>query len=121
MDNITYGFSFNGTLIQRECQEGIYATLECANKYLCPQLSNHFINKGIFIIVSTLLLYITLDFFLNKYWRRITKIETDNKFINDFLFSMKLKENRLKLKLVVSDVINSVMLIYILLVVYLNI
>jgi len=118
MENISYVFNLSSTFVQREClspQGATLQSLECMNKYFCPQLSNHLVRIGIILIISTILVFILSDQFVKRLYKYVDWSNAP-KFVGD----MESKENRLQWKIVAIDIINSIMMFYIWLVVYLN-
>ena len=88
-------------MIQRNCTGTEFNTLECWNKIYCPQIHTPIIQFGIGLIIANVLFNIIANKWLNDKSIEIAGIDFD---IGSFIM----------------DTLNNIMMLYILLIVYLN-
>ena len=112
--NMTYFLNYTGTYIQRKCTGTEFKTLECWITQYCPAINSQVINSGMILILSVIVITIIMNIFLKKLYKPLLKIENITEYIDTY-------EKRLKIKLIVTDTLNSVLLLYVMLIVYLNI
>ena len=95
-------YIFNNSLFpQRVCTGTDFGTWECWNKLYCPQIHTPIINFGIGLIIANIVFNIIANRWLNDKSIEIAGIDFD---IGTF----------------VLDTLNNVMMLYILLIVYIN-
>lgn len=97
------------------CKGANMYSVECLNRLICPQISQHFIKMGIIIVI----IYVLSSWLLNWYFSKgyLKYFPPNNKFFGNF----EEIETRAYWELWINKRISNFMLAYIIMVVYLSI
>lgn len=117
-DNITYLFNMTGTFAQRECEGKVFETVECINKYFCPQITPSVIRNGIFLLIGIIVGIVATNYVLKKLKDDLEIQITPTKSI-----MLRFSDDKyiLQIRLFIYELVNDILILYLLLIIYLNI
>ncbi len=118
MGNIIYAINASSTIIQRTCISEPYKTIECMNKYFCPQVMPSLIQKGIYIIIISIVIMILSRQILKRLKKDIEIPYSETEII---ILRFSNENFKLEVRNFIINIVNDVLIVYILLIIYLNI
>jgi len=114
--NITWNTTSASTIMSRECVGDAFYSVECLHKHFCPQLSSYFVNAGIVIVILYLIYCWVGWWYWNRGYKRFDLSEASRIF-GDFTQL----EDRQRWDVWIRHQFTKAMLLYIVVVVYLNV